>query len=74
MSGAAASIAHSLQYADKSSGLENTMVSGIAAIMGSLTDQVKHSMDRKMPGFSQRMDTAQHTEGSVLDTTRTVRA
>ncbi len=61
--GSAAGAAHSLQHAYKSSGLEDTVNSGIAALMGSLTDQVKHSMDRNMPGFSQRMNTAQHTEG-----------
>lgn len=74
MSGGAASIAYSLQYADKSFGLENTVNSGIAAIMGSVTVRVNHAMDRNMPGFSQRMDTGQHTDDDMLDKTRTVRA
>lgn len=65
-------ISDSLRNAYKSSGLEDTVNSAAAAMMGSVTEQVKHTMDRNMPGFSQRMDKAKHTEGSVLDKTREV--
>lgn len=74
VSDSASGAAQSLRHAYKSSGLEDTVNSGIAALMGSLTDQVKQSMDRNMPGFSQRMNTAQHTDGSVLDKTRNVQS
>lgn len=61
-----------LRSAYKSSGLEETFNSAAAAMMGSVTDQLKQTMDKNMPGFAQRMHTAKQTEGSVMDKSRKV--
>jgi ElaB/YqjD/DUF883 family membrane-anchored ribosome-binding protein len=65
-------LGHSLRSALKSSGLEDTVNSAAAAMMGSMTEQLKQTMDRNMPGFADRMSTAQQTEGSVSDKSRQV--
>lgn len=54
----------------RKSGLEDTFSSATAALIGSVTDQVKNTVDRNVPGFADRMDTAKHTDGNVMDKTR----
>jgi ElaB/YqjD/DUF883 family membrane-anchored ribosome-binding protein len=56
----------------KSSGLEDTVNNAAAAMMGSVTEQLKQTMDRNMPGFANKMDTAKHTDGTVMDKSRNV--
>lgn len=63
-------VGETIQHAVKSSGLEETISNAAAALMGSVTDQVKQTLDRNMPGFSQKMDQAKKTPGSVMDKTR----
>lgn len=65
-------IAGTLRNVYKSSGLEDTVSNAAAAMMGSVTEQLKQSMDRNMPGFASKMDTAKHTDGSVMDKSRNV--
>lgn len=60
----------SVRDAFRKSGLEDTMSNATAALISSVTDQVKDTMDRNMPGFADRMDTAKDTDGSVMDKTR----
>jgi len=63
-------LGHTIEHAFKSSGLEETFSNAAAAMMGSLTDQVTRTIDRNMPGFSQKMEQAKHTSGSVMEKTR----
>ena len=41
-------------------------------MLGSVTEQLKQTMDRNMPGFAEKMDTAKHQPGTVMDKTREV--
>ena len=52
------------------SGFEDTLSSAAAALMGSLTEQVRDTLDRNFPGFAEKMSTAQHQSGSLSDKTR----
>jgi ElaB/YqjD/DUF883 family membrane-anchored ribosome-binding protein len=70
--GSSSGLGHSLRNALKSSGLEDTVNSAAAAMMGSMTEQIKQTMDRNMPGFADRMNTAQQTDGSMTDKSRQV--
>lgn len=70
--GSSSNLKHQLRSALKSSGLEETFNNATAAMMGSLTEQLKQTVDRNMPGFASKMDTAKQTEGSVMDKSRTV--
>jgi len=60
----------SFRSAVQKSGLEDTLSNAAAALMGSLTDQIKGTMDRNFPGFSDKMSTAQESSGSFADKTR----
>lgn len=63
-------LGESVRDAFRKSGLEDTFSNASAALISSVTDQVKDTIDRNMPGFSERMDTAKDTDGSVMDKTR----
>lgn len=65
-------ISDSIRNIYKSSGLEDTVNNAAAAMMGSMTEQLKQTMDRNMPGFADKMDSAKRTEGSVMDKSREV--
>jgi ElaB/YqjD/DUF883 family membrane-anchored ribosome-binding protein len=65
-------LSDSIRNMYKSSGLEDTVNNAAAAMMGSVTEQLKQTMDRNMPGFSDKMDSAKRTEGSVMDKSREV--
>jgi ElaB/YqjD/DUF883 family membrane-anchored ribosome-binding protein len=65
-------IGGTVRNALKSSGLEDTFNNAAAAMMGSVTEQLKQTMDRNMPGFANKMDTAKHTDGTVMDKSRNV--
>lgn len=51
------------------SGLEDTISNAAAALMGSVTDQLKSTLDRNFPGFADKMQTAQNKPGSLADKT-----
>jgi len=51
------------------SGLEDTISNAAAALMGSVTDQLKSTLDRNFPGFADKMQTAQNKTGSLADKT-----
>ncbi len=59
-----------VRQAFKSSGLEETFSNAAAAMMGSVTEQVKQTIDRNVPGFSQKMESAKQQPGSVMDKAR----
>ena len=71
-SGGGSSLGSSLRNAIKSSGFEDTFNNAAAAMLGSVTEQLKQTMDRNMPGFAEKMDTAKHQPGTVMDKTREV--
>jgi hypothetical protein len=59
-----------IRSAAQKSGLEETVSNAAAALMGSITEQFKQSLDRSFPGFSGKLDTAQHKQGSLTDKAR----
>jgi len=65
-------ISDSMRNIYKSSGLEDTVNNAAAAMMGSVTEQLKQTMDRNMPGFADKMDSAKQTDGSMMDKSRSV--
>jgi ElaB/YqjD/DUF883 family membrane-anchored ribosome-binding protein len=58
---------HGIRSAAKKSGLEDTVSNAAAALMGSVTEQLKGMLDQSFPGFSEKLDTAQHKPGSFTD-------
>lgn len=58
------SIGRSLRSAAKKSGLEDTISNAGAALMGTLTEQLKQMVDQNFPGFSEKLDHAQQQPGS----------
>jgi ElaB/YqjD/DUF883 family membrane-anchored ribosome-binding protein len=61
---------HGIRGAAKKSGLEDTVANAAAAMMGSVTEQLKGMLDQSFPGFSEKLDTAQQKQGSVTDKAR----
>lgn len=67
-SGASAmGLGHSMRAAAKKSGLEETISNAGAALMGTMTDQLKQMVDRNFPGFADKLDTALNQDGSFKD-------
>lgn len=62
-----AGIGHSLRSAAQKSGLEDTISNAGAALMGSVTEQLKNMVDQNFPGFSEKLDSAQQQPGSFQD-------
>lgn len=56
-----------LRQAAQRSGLDDTISNAVAALLGSVTDQFKSTLDQNFPGFSSKMDTAQDTRGGLAD-------
>lgn len=57
----------SLRSAAQKSGLEDTISNAGAALIGSLTEQVKDMVDQNFPGFSDKLNSAQQQSGSFSD-------
>jgi uncharacterized protein YjbJ (UPF0337 family) len=64
------SLGSGLRSAIQKTGIEDTLSSAAAAFIGSLGDQLKDTLDRNMPGFADKMQSAQQTPGSFADKTR----
>ncbi len=60
-------LGHSMREAARKSGLEDTISNAGAALMGTMTDQLKQMVDRNFPGFSDKLDTALNQDGSFKD-------
>ncbi len=56
-----------LRSAAQKSGLEDTISNAAAALMGSLTEQLKNTFDSQLPGYAEKMETAQQSSGSFSD-------
>ncbi len=64
------SLANGIRSAVQSTGLEDTISSAAAAMIGSLTEQVKTRIDQNYPGFADRMKTAQSSSGGFAEKAR----
>jgi hypothetical protein len=64
------SVVSGVRSAAQKSGLEDTIENAAAALMGSVTEQFKRSLDRTFPGFSEKLDTAEHQKGSFAQKAR----
>lgn len=56
-----------LRQAAQRSGLEDTIANAAAALLGSVTEQFKSTLDQNFPGFSSKMETAQNTRGGMAE-------
>jgi ElaB/YqjD/DUF883 family membrane-anchored ribosome-binding protein len=56
-----------LRSAIHKSGLEDTISNAAAAMMGTVTDQLKSTLNQNFPGFTDKLQSAQKTEGSIID-------
>lgn len=66
-SGGGTNLASGIRTAAQKSGLEDTISNATAALMGSLTEQLKTTLDQRFPGYSDKMETAEHQSGSFTD-------
>lgn len=72
--GSGSSLGNGLRAAIQKTGIEDTISSAAAAFVGSLGDQLKDTLDRNMPGFADKMQSAQETPGSFADKAREAQA
>lgn len=63
-----------LKRALERSGLEETIASTGAALMGTVTDQLTSVLDRNFPGMADKMQSAQHEPGSFADKAKAAQA
>ena len=63
-------VSDSVRSAVHKSGFDDIISSATAALMGSVTDQLKGTLNQNFPGFSRKMDTAQEQRGSLADKAR----
>jgi len=56
-----------IRGAIQKSGLEDTISNPAAALLGSVTDQLKGTLDQNFPGFAGKMNTAQEQSGSFKE-------
>jgi uncharacterized protein YjbJ (UPF0337 family) len=68
------SLGSGLRAAIQKSGIEDTLSNAAAAFVGGLSDQLKETLDRNMPGFADKMSTAQETPGDFADKARRAQA
>lgn len=66
-SGSGGGMSRQIRSAAQKSGLEDTFSNAAAAIMGSVTEQLKGSLNSTFPGFADKLDTAQGKQGSFSD-------
>ena len=64
------SLTQGIRTAVQKTGLEDTISSATAAMIGSVTEQMKTKLDQSFPGFAERMQTAQSSEGDFASKTR----
>jgi uncharacterized protein YjbJ (UPF0337 family) len=68
--GSGSQLGSSLRSAIQKTGIEDTISSAAAAFIGSLGDQLKDTVDRNMPGFADKMQSAKETPGTFADKAR----
>ena len=68
--GGSGSLGTSVRSAIQKTGLDDTLSNATAALIASVTDQVKETIDRNFPGFTDKMQTAQQAPGGVAEKSR----
>lgn len=63
-------MANGIRSAVQKTGIEDTISNAAAALLGSVTDQLKSTLDQNFPGFADKMNTAQHSSGDFTDKAR----
>jgi len=58
-------LASSLRSAARNTGLDETIENAASALMGSLTDRIRSTVDQNFPGFAEKMQAAQQTPGGM---------
>jgi ElaB/YqjD/DUF883 family membrane-anchored ribosome-binding protein len=56
-------VTQGIRSAVQKTGLEDTISDAAVALIGSVTDQLKSTLDKNFPGFSDKMNTAQSSSG-----------
>ena len=64
------SMSGGLRSLAQKTGLEDTISNAASALIGSVTDQVKDTLDRNFPGFADKMQTTRETPGSFAEKSR----
>jgi ElaB/YqjD/DUF883 family membrane-anchored ribosome-binding protein len=64
------SMGQGIRSAMQKSGLDETVTNAASALIASVTDQLRDTLDRNFPGFADKMQTAQHTSGDLANKTR----
>jgi ElaB/YqjD/DUF883 family membrane-anchored ribosome-binding protein len=59
-----------LRSAVQKTGLEDTIANAAAALIGSVTDQAKSTIDQRFPGFADKMQSVQSSSGSFTEKAR----
>lgn len=65
--GQSGGVTDGVRSAFQKSGLDDTISNAAAALLGTVTDQVRTTLDRNFPGFTDKLQSAQHSDGSVID-------
>lgn len=68
--GQPSAVKQGIRSAVQKTGLEDTISNAAAALIGSVTDQVKSTLDQNFPGFAERMNTAQSSSGDFSTKTK----
>jgi ElaB/YqjD/DUF883 family membrane-anchored ribosome-binding protein len=63
-------LSHGLRTAAQKTGIEDTISNAAAALLGSVTDQLKNTLDQNFPGFADKMSTAQDSSGDFAEKSR----
>jgi ElaB/YqjD/DUF883 family membrane-anchored ribosome-binding protein len=71
--GGSGSLGQTMRTAMQKTGLDETVSNAAAALIGSVTDQVKDTIDRNFPGFADKMQTARQAPGGLAGKTRETR-
>jgi len=62
--------ASGIRSAVQKTGIEDTISNAAAALLGSVTDQLKSTLDQNFPGFADKMTTAQDSSGDFAEKSR----
>jgi hypothetical protein len=67
-------MSNGIRSAVQKTGIEDTISNAAAALLGSVTDQLKGTLDQNFPGFADKMNTAQHSSGNFSEKAKEAQA
>ena len=67
-------MASGIRTAVQKTGIEDTISNAAAALLGSVTDQLKNTLDQNFPGFADKMTNAQSSSGGFAEKSREAQA